>query len=226
MSSENTNNQVKIDQNQEPALPADNTTIATTNDSKRGKGHGHRGGNGRRFNKDGEKREKDLTPEQKAKIQARKNINKTFDRKVNTKFCKFTPLRKFQSAKADGISVIINKGENKAKIIAVIVLTDLAKNKSTIRKESSLVEEIHNLPPYIKNQNLAEQITAKFYKGQGVILALPARPERKNRKERAEKDENQEKEKEDQSEASSSKFEDVDISHITEAAVEIKVKFE
>jgi len=210
MSSETTNNQVQVNQTQAPA-----------NKNRQG---------GRRF-KDGEK--KDLTPEQIA----RKNINKTFDRQVNTKFCKFTPLRKFQNAaKAEGITVVVNKGENKAKISAVIVLTDLAKNKTTIRKESSVVEEIHNLPPYVKNQNLFEQITAKFYKGQGVIVCLPIRPERRNkqdRKNRTENNQNDEvvkenntQENENNNSQSESKFVDVDISHITEAAVDIAVKFE
>jgi len=222
MSSETTSNPV---QTTEPVL-ADTTQNQPGQDSKRGKSHGR---GGRRFNKEGEKKE--LTPEQKAKMEARKNINKTFDRKINTKFCKFTPLRKFQNAaKAEGISVIVNKGENKVVIKAVVVLTDIAKNKSTIRKESSVIEEILNLPPYIKNQNLAEQIKAKFYKGQGVILNLPARPERKNRKsdtKAADENENEVKTNDqDQNEASNNKFEEVDISHIIESAVDIAVKFE
>merc|ERR1712150_244801 len=77
-----------------------------------------------------------------------------------------------------------NKGENKVKIQAIIVLSDLAKNKTTIRKESTIIDEIHSLPPYIKNKNLAEKITAKFYKGQGVILNLPEREGRRNRENR------------------------------------------
>merc|ERR1712088_1287885 len=72
------------------------------------------------------------TPEEiKAKKDHKMAINKTFNKQVNTRDRRFTPLR----------------GVNKY--------------KSTIRKESSHVEEIHQLPPYVKNQNLAGKIKAK-----------------------------------------------------------------
>merc|ERR1711881_463396 len=103
-----------------------------------------------------------LTDEQKAKITNRKNTNKTFDRQVNTRNAKFTPLRGFKTANANNITVIVNKGENKVTVKAICVLSDVAKNKTTIRKESTVVEELHTLPPYIKNQNMGGQITAKY----------------------------------------------------------------
>merc|ERR1712150_361632 len=104
-----------------------------------------------------------------------------------------------------------NKGENKVKIQAIIDLSDLAKNK-----------------------NLAEKITAKFYKGQGVILNLPEREGRRNRENRDNKtDENDNVEVEiledanaEPKETQRERFQEVDISHILEAAVDLEVKFE
>ena len=211
-----------------------------------GHGRGGRGGHGharrqRNANENGEPVV--LSEEQKQKIQARKNINKTFDRKVNTKFAKFMPLRRFQNAaNAKNISVTINKGENKVKIQAIIVLSDLAKNKTTIRKESTIIDEIHSLPPYIKNKNLAEKITAKFYKGQGVILNLPEREGRRNRENRDGRDNNRDNRHDENDtvevevleedanvepkEIQRERFQEVDISHILEAAVDLEVKFE
>jgi hypothetical protein len=233
---------IAIDSN----VSADASANASTPKGRGGRGgHGRgghgRGGQGRRnrhANENGEPLV--LSEEQKQKIQARKNINKTFDRKVNTKFAKFMPLRRFQNAaNAKNISVTINKGENKVKIQAVIVLSDLAKNKTTIRKESTIIDEIHSLPPYIKNKNLAEKITAKFYKGQGVILNLPEREGRRNRdRENRDNRDNRNDENDveveileedanvEPKETQRERFQEVDISHILEAAVDLEVKFE
>lgn len=226
-------------------ISAEASAIASTPKARGGRGghgRGGRGGHGhgrrqRQANENGEPIV--LSEEQKQKIQARKNINKTFDKKVNTKFAKFMPLRRFQNAaNAKNITVTINKGENKVKIQAIIVLSDLAKNKTTIRKESTIIDEIHSLPPYIKNKNLAEKITAKFYKGQGVILNLPEREGRRNRENREGRDnrndENDNVEVEileedanvEPKEAQRERFQEVDISHILEAAVDLEVKFE
>lgn len=247
MSSETTPTLTQVPAGDQPVIANDSAPKSDRpNRSGRG-GHGRGGRNGhgrggRRHNNDEDR--PDLTEEQKQKIQARKNINKTFDKKVNTKFAKFMPLRRFQNAaSANNISVTINKGENKVKIQAVIVMSDIAKNKTTIRKESTIIDEIHTLPPYIKNKNLAEKITAKFYKGQGVILNLPEREGRKHRQEKdqknkknneddqeieAEIEETQNDNAENQAEESSSqsRFQEVDISHILEAAVDLPVKFE
>jgi hypothetical protein len=224
-------------------ISAEGPSIASTPKARGGRGghgRGGRGGHGhgrrgqRQTNENGEPIV--LSEEQKQKIQARKNINKTFDKKVNTKFAKFMPLRRFQNAaNAKNITVTINKGENKVKIQAVIVLSDLAKNKTTIRKESTIIDEIHSLPPYIKNKNLAEKITAKFYKGQGVILNLPEREGRRNRENKDNKtDENDNVEVEileedanaEPKETQIERYQEVDISHILEAAVDLEVKFE
>jgi len=192
-------------------------------------GHGH----GRNRNRDNLDSNETLTEEQKFKIQARKNINRTFDRKINTKTAKFTPLRKFgNTAKADAITVTCNKGENKIKVQAVMVMSDLAKNKTTIRKESTIVDEIHNLPPFIKNKDLFGKIEAKFYKGQGVILNLPERP-RNNRRNKDNKEENDDNQKSDEEVAANTngeenqrKYQEVDISHVLETVVDLEIKFE
>merc|ERR1712150_87635 len=109
-----------------------------------------------------------------------------------------------------------NKGENKVKIQAIIDLSDLAKNK-----------------------NLAEKITAKFYKGQGVILNLPEREGRRNRENRDGRDNRDRTDENDNveveiledanaepKETHRERFQEVDISHILEAAVDLEVKFE
>jgi len=191
--------------------------------------HG-RGGHGGR-NRHRDNLDETLTEEQKSKIQARKNINRTFDKKINTKTAKFTPLRKFgNTAKADAITITCNKGENKIKVQAVMVMSDLAKNKTTIRKESTIVDEIHNLPPFIKNRDLFGKIEAKFYKGQGVILNLPERP-RNNRRNK----DNDEDHKSDEEVAAAAntngeenqrKYQEVDISHVLETVVDLEIKFE
>lgn len=115
-----------------------------------------------------------------ARKEAKKAINQTFNRQVNTRDCKFVPLRGITSYET--LNVTVNKGENKVKVHVVSVLSDLAKNKSTIRKESSVIDEIHQLPPFVKNQNLAEKITAKYYSGQGVVITMPAKVKRNNNK--------------------------------------------
>lgn len=199
-----------------------------------GRRHGRGGHGGRNRHRDNLENNDSLTEEQKSKIQARKNINRTFDKKVNTKTAKFTPLRKFgNTAKADSITVTCNKGENKIKVQAVMVMSDLAKNKTTIRKESTIVDEIHNLPPFIKNRDLFGKIEAKFYKGQGVILNLPERP-RNNRRNKDNKEENDEDHKSDEEVATANtngeenprKYQEVDISHILETVVDLEIKFE
>jgi hypothetical protein len=199
-----------------------------------GRRHGRNGHGGHRNrHRDNLETNDSLTEEQKSKIQARKNINRTFDKKVNTKTAKFTPLRKFgNTAKADSISVTCNKGENKIKVQAVMVMSDLAKNKTTIRKESTIVDEIHNLPPFIKNKDLFGKIEAKFYKGQGVILNLPERP-RNNRRNKDNKEENDEDHKSDEEVAANTndeenqrKYQEVDISHVLETVVDLEIKFE
>jgi hypothetical protein len=199
-----------------------------------GRRHGRNGHGGHRNrNRDNLDSNDSLTDEQKSKIQARKNINRTFDKKINTKTAKFTPLRKFgNTAKADSITVTCNKGENKIKVQAVMVMSDLAKNKTTIRKESTIVDEIHNLPPFIKNKDLFGKIEAKFYKGQGVILNLPERP-RNNRRNKDNKEENDEDHKSDEEIATNTndednqrKYQEVDISHVLETVVDLEIKFE
>jgi hypothetical protein len=204
-----------------------------------GRRHG-RGGHGghRNRHRDNLSTNDSLTEEQKSKIQARKNINRTFDKKVNTKTAKFTPLRKFgNTAKADSITVTCNKGENKIKVQAVMVMSDLAKNKTTIRKESTIVDEIHNLPPFIKNKDLFGKIEAKFYKGQGVILNLPERPRNNRNKDNKDnknnKEENDEDHKSDEEVAANTndednqrKYQEVDISHVLETVVDLEIKFE
>jgi len=159
-------------------------------------------------------------------------------KKVNTKTAKFTPLRKFgNTAKADSITVTCNKGENKIKVQAVMVMSDLAKNKTTIRKESTIVDEIHNLPPFIKNKDLFGKIEAKFYKGQGVILNLPERPRNNRNKDNKDnknnKEENDEDHKSDEEVAANTndednqrKYQEVDISHVLETVVDLEIKFE
>jgi len=183
------------------------------------------------------------TPEEiKAKKDHKMAINKTFNKQVNTKDRRFTPLRGVN--KYESIDICVNKGENKVKIHVITVNSDLAKNKSTIRKESSHVEEIHQLPPYVKNQNLAGKIKAKYYKGQGVILELPER--KKNNRNKDNKD-NKNKDGKDSKEAKDDaaedvnptqendgdneagegkKFVEVDISDIVKSAVELPVRFE
>jgi hypothetical protein len=192
----------------------------------------HHGRHGRNRNRDNLENNENLTEEQKSKIQARKNINRTFDKKINTKTAKFTPLRKFgNTAKADSITVTCNKGENKIKVQAIMVMSDLAKNKTTIRKESTIVDEIHNLPPFIKNRDLFGKIEAKFYKGQGVILNLPERP--RNNRNRNNKEDEHEDHKSDEEVAANTngeenqkKYQEVDISHILETVVDLDIKFE
>jgi len=204
-----------------------------------GRRHGRGGHGGRNRNRDNLETNDSLTEEQKSKIQARKNINRTFDKKINTKTAKFTPLRKFgNTAKADSITVTCNKGENKIKVRAVMVMSDLAKNKTTIRKESTIVDEIHNLPPFIKNKDLFGKIEAKFYKGQGVILNLPERPRNNNRNKndndnKNNKEENDEDHKSDEEVAANNngeenqrKYQEVDISHVLETVVDLEIKFE
>lgn len=224
---------------QQAQVQSQNQGQENNNNNKSGPKNGggrRQHGNRRNRNRDIENNE-NLTEEQKSKIQARKNINRTFDRKVNTKSAKFTPLRKFgNSAKADSITVTCNKGENKIKVTAVMVMSDLAKNKTTIRKESTIVDEIHNLPPFIKNRNLFGKIEAKFYKGQGVILNLPERPRNSNRnkhnKEEGEKSDDEvttstNNNDEQQTEGErKEKFQEVDIGHILETAVDLEIKFE
>jgi hypothetical protein len=199
-----------------------------------GRRHGRNGHGGHRNrHRDNLETNDSLTDEHKSKIQARKNINRTFDKKINTKTAKFTPLRKFgNTAKADSITVTCNKGENKIKVQAVMVMSDLAKNKTTIRKESTIVDEIHNLPPFIKNKDLFGKIEAKFYKGQGVILNLPERP-RNNRRNKDNKEENDEDHKSDEEVAANNngeenqrKYQEVDISHVLETVVDLEIKFE
>merc|ERR1712088_364935 len=138
--------------------------------------------------------------------------------------------------KYESIDICVNKGENKVKIHVITVNSDLAKNKSTIRKESSHVEEIHQLPPYVKNQNLAGKIKAKYYKGQGVILELPERKKNnrnkdskdsKEAKDDAAEDVNPTQENDGDNEAGEGKkFVEVDISDIVKSAVELPVRFE
>merc|ERR1719220_479187 len=180
------------------------------------------------------------TPEEiKAKKDHRMAVNKTFNKQVNTKDCRFTPLRGVN--KYESIDIC----ENKVNIHVIVVTSDLAKNKSTIRKESNHVEEIHQLPPYVKNQNLAGKIKAKYYKNQGIILELPER-KKNNRKDKDNKDSkakegkdgkevkedapedvNPTQENEGDNEANDGKkFVEVDISDIVKSAVELPVRFE
>jgi len=116
-------------------------------------------------------------------------------------------------------------------------MSDLAKNKTTIRKESTIVDEIHNLPPFIKNKDLFGKIEAKFYKGQGVILNLPERPRNNRNKDNKDnknnKEENDEDHKSDEEVAANTndednqrKYQEVDISHVLETVVDLEIKFE
>jgi len=216
-------------QGQETVNNNNNNKSSPKNGGRR-HGRGGHGGRNRDRNRDNLETNDSLTEEQKSKIQARKNINRTFDKKVNTKTAKFTPLRKFgNTAKADSITVTCNKGENKIKVQAIMVMSDLAKNKTTIRKESTIVDEIHNLPPFIKNKDLFGKIEAKFYKGQGVILNLPERP-RNNRRNKEEYDEDHKSDEEvaanTNGEENQRKYQEVDISHILETVVDLEIKFE
>lgn len=184
-----------------------------------------------------------------ARKEARKAINQTFNRQVNTRDCKFVPLRGITSYET--LDVTVNKAENKVKVHVVSVLSDLAKNKSTIRKESSVIDEIHQLPPFVKNQNLAEKITAKYYSGQGVVITMPAKVKKNNNKNENKENNsninNNKKGKESAQNPSNSgdqaggsdieiqendnksqgrKFVEVDISEIVASAVDLEVKFE
>merc|ERR1712007_301670 len=116
-----------------------------------------------------------------------------------------------------------NKGENKVNLHVIVVTSDLAKNKSTIRKESNHVEEIHQLPPYVKNQNLAGKIKAKYNKNSKAKEGKDG----KEVKEDAPEDANPTQENEGDNEANDGKkFVGVDISDIVKSAVELPVRFE
>lgn len=83
---------------------------------------------------------------------------------------KFVAAKRFKNF--ENIKIIIDKTKNKA-----IVTTHLVEKEDVKEKKERYVtlnlKEILVLPDFIKNQNLFDKISAKFYQNQGIIISLP-----------------------------------------------------
>merc|ERR1712088_24398 len=138
----------------------------------------------------------------KAKKDHKMAINKTFNKQVNTKDRRFTPLRGVN--KYESIAICVNKGENKVKI------QNLAgKIKAKYYKGQGVILE---LPERKKNNRNKDNKDDK---------------NSKEAKDDAAEDVNPTQENDGDNEAGEGKkFVEVDISDIVKSAVELPVRFE
>merc|ERR1719333_266168 len=92
---------------------------------------------------------------------------------------KFVAARRFK--KFENIKIVVDKTKNKAIVTTFAVEKEDVKEKRERHVVLNL-KEILVLPDYIKNQNLYEKISAKFYQNHGIVVTLPVNQRREEKK--------------------------------------------
>merc|ERR1712170_95731 len=88
------------------------------------------------------------------------------------KFVAAKRFKKFENAK-----VVVDKSKNKA----IVTTFHTEKEDVKEKRERHVVlnlKEILLLPDYVKNQNLYDKISAKFYQNHGIVVTLPVNQKR------------------------------------------------
>ena len=91
---------------------------------------------------------------------------------------KFVAAKRFKNF--ENVKILIDKTKNKAIVTTHLVQTEDVKEKKE-RYVTLNLKEILVLPDFIKNQNLFDKITAKFYQNQGIIISLPVNQKKLDR---------------------------------------------